>query len=367
MRVRWRAPGRVNLVGEHTDYNNGFALPFAIDDACVAEVGEADGPSFQVRSVQQGTPVTVALEELPQLPQSKVPGWVRYVLGPAWALQQRGVDVPPLDILVDSAVPVGAGLSSSAALVCSVTAAVDDLLEAGLGPTGLLEVSRAAENLVAGAPTGGLDQLASLRCTADHVLLCDFGDLGTEQLPMRLEPLGLTVLVVDSRAGHSHADGEYAARRRACEGAAGQLGVDSLRDVPLPELGVALDKLDGEELRRYTRHVVTENDRVQQVARLLRAGRVAEIGPLLSQSQASMRDDYRITTPELDLAATSLEEAGALGARMTGGGFGGCVIALIEAERVDEAAGHVRAAFADRGFREPGHFVVRPAQGVTKL
>jgi galactokinase len=366
--VRWRAPGRVNLIGEHTDYNDGFALPFAIDASCVAEVAKGPAQSgFRLRSAQQQAAFTLPYDALVNLPDEPVPGWVRYVLGPAWALQSGGHDVPPLDVLVDSSVPVGAGLSSSAAVVCSVTAALDDLLQVGLDADGLLAVSRQAENHVVGAPTGGLDQLASLRCTAGHVLFCDMRDLTTEQVPMDLAPLGLTVLVVDTATGHSHADGEYAARRTGCEAAAAQLGVPALRDVSLYDLEPALGKLDSDELRRYTRHVVTENDRVVRVAELLRAGKVLEIGPLLSLSHASMRDDYRITTPALDLAADVREWCGALGARMTGGGVGGCVIALVDEQLVDEAVEAVSTSFEREGFGPPDHFTVRPAQGVTSV
>lgn len=358
MTVRWRAPGRVNLIGEHTDYNAGLAMPFAIEQGCTATVSVAES-GFTAATAQAGERVTVA--ELSELPE----GWARYALGPAAVLAARGVDVPPLLVEIDSDVPLGAGLSSSAAVVCSVTTALDDLLGLGLSPDELLAVSRAAENDVVGAPTGGLDQLASLRCQDGHVLRCDFSDFSTELVPFAPAADGLTVLVVDTRVEHGHAGGEYAARRTACEKAAARLGLASLREVT--DLDSALAELDDDELRRCTRHIVTENARVDDVAALLRAGDLAGIGPLLSASHASLRDDFRVTVPELDLAAAILVEAGALGARMTGGGFGGCVIALVPSERVEAAARAVQVAFAAAGHGAPAWFTTRPSAGATRL
>lgn len=361
MTVRWRAPGRVNLIGEHTDYNTGLALPFAIEQGCTATLSTAHH-GYTVTSAQNGEQVTV--DDLHELPE----GWVRYALGPAAVLASRGVDVPPLRVEIDSDVPLGAGLSSSAAVVCSVTTALDDLLGLDLTPDDLLAVSRAAENDVVGAPTGGLDQLASLRCEAGQALRCDFADFSTELVPFDPAAHGLTVLVVDTRVEHGHAGGEYAARRHACEQAATRLGLSSLREVTdLPAALVELARPEDDELRRCTRHVATENARVQEVVELLRAGDVPRIGPLLSASHASLRDDFRVTVPELDLAAATLEEAGALGARMTGGGFGGCVIALVPVDRVDAAVRAVERAFADAGHRAPVSFTARPSAGASRL
>ncbi len=354
MTARWWAPGRVNLIGEHTDYNAGLALPFALEQGCTATVSRSDG--FVATSAQTRDDVAVpSLDDLPE-------GWVRYVLGPARVLRDRGVEVPPLQVHIDSDVPLGAGLSSSAAVVCSVTTALDDLLGLQLSPDDLLAVSRAAENDVVGAPTGGLDQLASLRCEEGHALLCDFSDFSTSRVPFDLSGHGLTVLVVDTRVEHGHAGGEYAARRRACEEAAARLGLPSLREAGLDQLG-ALD----EELRPFARHVITENVRVEQVVTLLREDRPQEIAPLLAASHASLRDDFRVTTPELDLAAATLEDAGALGARMTGGGFGGCVIALLPADGVQATADAVRRSFAEDGYDEPGWFTTRPAAGAHRV
>ena len=358
MPVTWWAPGRVNLIGEHTDYNAGFVLPFAIEAGCTAVVETTTGPGFRVTSAQRDDAVQVDAGAL--RPGSG--GWAGYALGVLWALRERGVPLPGLDVRLDSTVPPGAGLSSSAALVCSVATAVDDLLGLDLDPDDLLAVTRRAENDFVGAPTGGMDQLAALRATEGHALFCDMRTLATEQVPL---PLGeRALLVVDTRAEHRHADGEYRRRREGCERAARELGVPALRDVT--DLEAALTQLADDELRRYTRHVVTENQRVLRTVELLRRGDVAGIGPLLTASHASMRDDFRITGPELDLAAETLGDAGALGARLTGGGFGGCVIGLLRSADVAPAIEAVQAAFAKRHFAEPAAFTARPGRGAHR-
>lgn len=318
------------------------------------------GRTFRVSSTHEAEPV-----ELDSLPLGAAPPWVRYVLGPAQALVDRGVDVPPVSVHVDSDVPVGAGLSSSAAVVCAVTTALDELLGLRLSPEDLLAVARAAENDVVGAPTGGLDQLASLRSEADHVLLCDFRDLSSEPVPFDPAAAGLEVLVVDTRTRHAHADGEYARRRSGCEEAARLLGVPSLREVGVGDLDAALEQVG--DLAPYVRHVVTENHRVLQTVAALRVGSLEEIGPLLTASHASLRDDYRVTVPALDLAASALGRAGALGARMTGGGFGGCVIALVPTEITATAVAAVRDAFEAAGLDRPVAITTRPTEGAHRL
>ncbi|SFA77157.1 galactokinase [Nocardioides alpinus] len=358
--TRWFAPGRINLIGEHTDYNDGFVLPFALEVGCTATIsGRAE--DWSARSLQEPDAVVVRRSGLSDAPE--VAGWSRYVLGVLWLLTDRGVDVPPLEIVVDSDVPTGAGLSSSAALVCSVVRAVDDHLGLGLDDDAVFALTRDVENDAVGAPTGGMDQLVSLRGRAGHVLLCDMRSHATRSVPLDLAGAGLAVLVVDTRAPHQHSDGEYGARRRGCEEAARQLGVPALRDVAEDDLADALARLHDDELRRYVRHVVTEDARVLEMARLLDADALAEIGPHLSASHASMRDDFRITVPEVDTAVDALHQAGALGARMTGGGFGGCVIGLVPERDVAAAGDVVRRAFADAGFNEPALFTAAPQDG----
>lgn len=361
--VRWRAPGRVNLIGEHTDYNQGFALPFAIDAACTATLARVDEAVVTVRSTKRADAVVIPLRDL----RPGVGEWAGYAAGAVWVLRERGYDVPGLSIDVDSDVPTGSGLSSSAALVCSVTTALVDLLGLELSAAELLAITRAVENDYVGAPTGGMDQLAALRCTVDHALFCDMRSLAVEQVPVELDSAGLTVVVLDTRAAHRHADGEYRQRREGCERAARLLGVAALRDISIEDLDATLQRLPEDELRRYTRHIVTEDERVLRCVELLRAGDTAAIGPLLSASHASMRDDYRITIQELDVAADTFVRAGAEGARMTGGGFGGCVIALIASELVTDAVAAVEREYAARGFREPAHFTVRPAAGAHRV
>ena len=362
--TRWFAPGRINLIGEHTDYNDGFVLPFALGFGCTATVSPgSDG--WSVRSAQEPEPHVVRRSGLADAPE--VPEWTRYVLGALWLLTDRGVDVPPLEVLVDSDVPTGAGLSSSAALVCSVVRAVDDHLGLALDDDAIFALTRDVENDAVGAPTGGMDQLVSLRGRAGHVLLCDMRSHDTRPVPLDLAGAGLTVLVADTRAPHKHSDGEYGARRRGCEEAARLLGVPALRDVASDDLDAALARLDDDELRRYVRHVVTEDTRVLEVSRLLDDGRLPEIGPPLTASHASMRDDFRITVPEVDTAVEALLGAGALGARMTGGGFGGCVIGLVPERDVAAAEDAVRRAFADSGFGEPALFTASAEDGARSV
>ncbi|MFF5174299.1 galactokinase [Micromonospora sp. NPDC000089] len=362
---RWAAPGRANLIGEHTDYNDGFVLPFALPLRTVAAAAGQDGERWTVRSELADDPVSFAADELAE--PGRVTGWAAYVAGVVWALREAGHAVPGARIAIASDVPVGSGLSSSAAIEAAVLAALVDLGGLDLPPEQRPRLAQRAENAYVGAPTGIMDQSAVIRCRAGHALFLDCRDESIEQIPFDLDAAGLAVLVVDSRAPHRHADGEYAARRASCERGAAALGVPALRDVEVADLDEALGRLDDDETRRRVRHVVTEDQRVLDTVALLRAGRVREIGPLLTASHASMRDDFEITVPEIDLAVDAALAAGALGARMTGGGFGGCVLALVEADRADEVSAAVTAAYADRGFTAPATIPVLPAAGTTRL
>jgi galactokinase len=278
-----------------------------------------------------------------------------------WALGEEGHDVPGLDVAIDSTVPIGAGLSSSAALECSVALAVNDLGGLGVDRPALAAVAQRAENDFAGVPTGGMDQRASLLCTEGHALLLDCRDDSTEQVPFDPGADGLTLLVVDTRAHHALGDGQYGRRREECARACAALGVASLREAD-PD---AVERLDDPLLRRRARHVVTENARVLEVAALLRAGRLAEVGEVFTRSHASMRDDYEISAPELDVAVEAAVGAGALGARMTGGGFGGSAIALAADPAEVEAA--VTDAFERHGFDAPEVFAVVPGGGARRV
>ena len=333
----WSAPGRVNLIGEHTDYNDGFALPFAIDRRTWAAVAPREDRRIRVASTFAGDKSV----ELPLglLDPARLAGWSAYPLGVAWAfgrLAARG----GVDVCFDSSVPVGAGLSSSAAIEASIAIALNELWGTNLDRSALARIGRLAENEAVGAPTGIMDQTAALQGTAGAAVLLDARTLHTRAVPLGFAAAGLEVLVIDTRTAHAHAGGGYGARRASCERAAQVLGVPALRDVALARLEAAEALLDDETFRR-ARHVLTENARVLAAVTLLdahgdpaRSGDalardMRAIGALLDASHASLRDDFEVSTPELDLAAESARAAGALGARMTGGGFGGAVIALV--------------------------------------
>ncbi|MFJ6195102.1 galactokinase [Micromonospora sp. NPDC092111] len=362
---RWAAPGRVNLIGEHTDYNDGFVLPFALPLRTVVAAVPQPTDRWTVWSEVSGRRAEFGAAEADT--PGRVTGWGGYVAGVVWALRDAGYAVPGARLAIASDVPLGAGLSSSAALEAAVLTALVDLGGLDLPTERQPRLAQRAENAYVGAPTGIMDQSAAIRCRAGHALFLDCRDESVEHIPFDLDAAGLAMLVVDSRAPHRHADGEYASRRAACEKAAGLLGVPALRDVAVADLGDTLSRLPDDQTRRRVRHVVTENQRVLDIVALLRTGRVPEIGPLLTASHASMRDDFEITVPEIDTAVEAALAAGALGARMTGGGFGGCVLALVEATAADDVAHAVTEAYAGRGFAAPGHHTVLPAAGTTRL
>jgi galactokinase len=360
----WQAPGRVNLIGEHTDYNEGFVLPFAIDRTARVAVRLRPDSTIRLLSTFGNQGLTTA--DAGSLDRAAARGWTKYPLGVIWALQQRGLAIPGLDLMLDSDVPRGAGLASSHAIECAVITALNALTAAGMDVKDMVLATRRAENDFVGAPTGIMDQSASLRATAGHAVFLDCRDQGARLVPFDAEAAGLVLLVIDTRVSHSHAEGGYASRRESCELGADVLGVKALRDVGLADLDEASGLLDPETFRRI-RHVVTENDRVLQTVELLEGAGPQAIGPLLDASHASMRDDFEISCPELDLAVDAARSGGAIGARMTGGGFGGSAIALTPAgsERAVRAA--VERGFARAGYAAPDIFSVRPAGGAARL
>jgi galactokinase len=359
----WAAPGRVNLIGEHTDYNDGFVLPVAIDRLVLAAAGRRDDGRLRLWSLQSEPPADLALAEVGP---GKVDGWSAYPAGVAWALGRAGVAVGGADLVVDGDVPAGAGLSSSAALECATATALADLEGAGLDRVALAGLARRAENEVVGVPSGAMDQMVSMLGRAGHALFLDTRSLDTEQVPLPLEAAGLRLVVIDTRAGHRLVDGAYAHRRAACEAAAATLGVPALRDATIAQVEAAADALGEEGLRR-ARHVVTENARVLEAVRLLRAGELERLGPLLAASHASLRDDYEVSSPELDTAVEAAVAAGAVGARMTGAGFGGSALALAPVDLVGRVDEQVRAAFAAAGFGPPAVDAVVPSDGARRL
>ncbi len=357
----WAAPGRANLIGEHTDYNDGFVMPFALAQAVTVAAAPRDDDRWSVTSLSNGKTSEFGRGDL----RPGMSGWQAYVAGVVWALAEAGYPVSGADLVLTSDVPIGAGLSSSAALECAVLAALADLCGLQVDPLERAKLARRCENDFVGAPTGLMDQAASTLCTDAHALFFDCRTFEATQVSLDLAGAGLELLVLDTNTPHTHVDGEYADRRRTCEEAAAILGLAALRDVP--DLDAALAALPAEVMQRRVRHVVTENARVQTAAGVLQAGRVADLAPLLDASHASMRDDFEITVPTVDLAVDTARRAGALGARMTGGGFGGCIIALVPTGRADAVAAAVADAFSAAGHAAPQHFVGVPSQGAHRL
>jgi galactokinase len=351
-------------MGEHTDYNGGYVLPFAINLRTHAAAARRDDERVSVQSLQRpGEVIEVSLHELNPEASS---GWASYALGVLWALRGAGYRVGGLDIVLDGQVPSGAGLSSSAAIECAVGLASAELYDIDIPRPEMARIAQYAENNFVGVPCGLMDQMAACVCEADHALFFDVRDDVREQEPFAPHDEGLAVLVIDTRAHHAHAGGGYAERRKACEEAARQLGVPYLRDIVRPALESALAQLDDDVLRRRARHIITENDRVLTMVDLLASGALRDVGPILTQSHHSMRDDFEISVPELNTAVDASIAAGALGARMTGGGFGGSAIALIRAAELDDVSRAVEAAFDRSGFTAPQIWAPRASSGASR-
>ncbi|MGV9302952.1 galactokinase [Nonomuraea sp. NPDC003727] len=351
----WRAPGRVNLIGEHTDYNDGFVLPFAVPWGVTAALSPRTDGTIRLLSLQSpGAPAVIETWE-------SATGWTRYVVG---VLAMLGSRVRGADIVIDGDLPAGAGLSSSAALEVVVGSALNEVYGLGMTPMEIALLGQKAENDFVGMPCGIMDQAASALSEEGKALFLDCRSLGYRAIPLDLAAYGLRILIIDTGVHHELADGQYARRRADCESAARKLGVAALRDVT--DLAGALAVLQGDE-RKRVQHVVTENHRVEAVIGLLRAKAVAEIGALLNASHLSLRDQYEVSAPELDVAVEAAIRGGARGARMTGGGFGGSAIALVAEERVPAVQEAVLAAYAERGWKEPRFLPATPARGAHKL
>lgn len=362
----WAAPGRVNLIGEHTDYNDGFVMPFALPHRATAAVSRRTDGVLRLHSADvEGGVVRLSLDAL--APQSDRE-WTAYPAGVVWALREAGHPVPGADIHLASTVPTGAGLSSSASLEVVIALALSDLYGLGLQRWQLARLCQRAENVYVGAPTGIMDQTASACCEEGHALFLDTRDLSQQQIPFDLAAEGLRLLVVDTQVKHAHSGGEYGKRRAGCEKGAALLGVDALRDIAYADLDAALARLgDEQEVVRLVRHVVTEDQRVERVVALLRAGGTRSIGPVLTAGHVSLRDDFRISCPELDLVVDTALAAGALGARMTGGGFGGSAIVLAEATDADTLTKAIEEAFAAAAFTPPRVFEAVPSAGARRI
>lgn len=354
------APGRVNLIGEHVDYNDGFVLPFAIDSITISAIRVRSDSKIRIASKQKPNEVYECEHE--DLIPMTGPDWTRYLLGVIWVLGvKRGVD-----ILIDSKVPQGAGLSSSAALECSIGIALNHLFNLGHSLPDLARLMQKAENEYAGVPCGIMDQSISLMAKEGYALLLDCRDLSTSHIPVNFSTSGLKLLIIDTQAHHALIDGGYAERRSQCESAAKTIGVKSLRDVDISLLESNKKKLSALELKR-ARHVVHEINRVKEAVVALERNDFATLGKLISESHNSLRDDYNVSAPELDLAVEVAIKNGALGARMVGGGFGGSAIALIKEEDAGIVASQIEKAFKESGSKPPRFFDSLPSQGARVL
>ena len=368
----WSAPGRVNLIGEHTDYNDGFVLPFAIEYRTTVDLTVRTDHRLRVSSSFDPEPVEVALDDLDDLfpaRRDEIVEWARYPLGVAWALlHATSTDpesVPGVDLVFRSDVPVGAGLSSSAAIEGATAVALNDVWGLDQSRVTLAKVGRWAENEAVGAPTGIMDQMASLLGRPDAGTFLDCRTLDAEVTELGFASAGLELVVIDTKVSHAHSTGGYGERRAACERGAQIMGVPALRDLSVSDLPRA-QKLMADLTFRRMRHVVTEDQRVLDTVATLRAEGPRAIGALLDASHSSMRDDFEISVPELDLAVDTARASGAIGARMTGGGFGGAAIALLDQELVPTVTAAVEAAFARAGFTPPHIFTVRPSEGARR-
>jgi len=354
------APGRVNLIGEHVDYNDGFVLPFAIEARTYCALRIREDSRIRIASKQEeGAPYETDIASLKPLTG---PIWTRYILGVIWALDVKS----GLEILIDSEVPTGAGLSSSAALECSVAVALNEILDLDISLADLARITQRAENEFVGVPCGIMDQSISLMGKSGHALLLDCRDLSTRQIRVDFANAGLKLLIVDTRAHHALVDGGYAQRRAQCESVASLLGVKALRDLSLSELEVARGKLPEINFKRAL-HVITEIARVEEAVQALEIDDFEKFGSLMTESHISLRDDYNVSCSELDLAVDTALNEGALGARMVGGGFGGSAIALIRESDTGKVAAAIERSFKDNGFAAPRFFDSLPSEGAQVI
>jgi galactokinase len=352
------APGRVNLIGEHIDYSEGFVLPFAIADRTYAAIAARGDGLVRIASHQRKEKIfSIDINDVK--PGSKG-DWEKYVLGVLWSL---GI-TSGVDIFVDGNVPGGAGLSSSAALECSVAVALNSLFSLGKSKEDLARATQRAENDYVGVPCGIMDQSVSLMGQAGAALLLDCRDLTTEIVPFSVADAGLELLIIDTQAHHALTDGGYAERRAACESVARKLDIPSMRHLTLDALEAQREKITATEFIR-ARHAVTEIARVLEAVVALRASDFVTLGKLINASHISLRDDYAVSCPELDVAVDAAIAAGAIGSRMVGGGFGGSAIALIKASDIQKTKDAVLAAFEGRGFRKPRFFTSLPSAGAS--
>jgi galactokinase len=354
------APGRVNLIGEHIDYSDGFVLPFAIKDRTLVAARKRNDSTVRIASAQRRNKIVTV--DISTVKPGLKGEWERYALGVLWALGvKEGVD-----LLIDGHVPLGAGLSSSAALECSVATAMNHLFDLGFNLEELARLTQKAENQYVGVPCGIMDQSVSLMATQGSALLLDCRDLTTKNIPFDVASSGLELLIIDTQAHHALTDGGYAERRASCESVVAKLGITSLRELSMEQLENSRGLLTETEFKR-ARHAVTEMKRVLECVDALSKSDFEKVGQLINQSHASLRDDYTVSCPELDTAVEAASAAGALGSRMVGGGFGGSAIALIQASKTTETIKAIEKAFSSKGFKAPRFFTSLPSQGAELL
>jgi galactokinase len=354
------APGRVNLIGEHVDFLDGFVLPFAISDATTVAIARNSSNKVRCASIQKkGIVSTVNCADI--APKSGE-AWTRYPIGVLWSL---GIETG-IDILVDGQVPLGAGLSSSAALECAIATAINELFDLGLTLPELARAAQRAENIYVGMPCGIMDQSVSLMATQGNALLLDTRDLSIEQIPFDIAPLGLELLVIDTQVHHALVDGGYAERRASCEKAISDLGITSLRDISIADFVARKSELDEKTYLRAF-HGITEMQRVLDAVSLLKAGDLVGFGEIVTAAHISLRDNYTVSCPELNLAVDTAIKFGALGSRMIGGGFGGSAIALIKAKDSELIKNEIKSAFMVSRFKSPRFFSALPSSGAKVI
>jgi galactokinase len=352
------APGRVNLIGEHIDYSEGFVLPFAITDRTFAAIARNNDGLVRIASQQRKNRIFTI--DIKDVHPGSAGEWEKYVLGVIWTM---GV-TSGVDILVDGHVPSGAGLSSSAALECSVAVGLNTLFNLGKSLEDMARATQKAENDYVGMPCGIMDQSVSLMGREGSALLLDCRDLTTESVPFDVASAGLELLIIDTQAHHALVDGGYAERRASCESVAAKFGIPSMRHLTMDVLDARKSEITETEFIR-ARHAVTEIQRVKDAVTALRTNDFVTLGHLINESHNSLRDDYTVSCVELDEAVDASRRAGALGARMVGGGFGGSAIALIKADQIESTKDAIRSAYAAKGFKAPRFFTSLPSAGAS--